>query len=85
MTQCGEEGEAGKGGRRLATGGLLLELDALVLVILVSLLFCVFEIFHNKMFFKYVGEKVEISLFCSHPLSSWIHFIMFLCLAQDRS
>lgn len=61
MTQCGEEGEAGKGGRRLATGGLLLELDALVLVILVSLLFCVFEIFCNKMFFKYVGEKVEIS------------------------
>ena len=62
----------------------MLELGALVLVILVSLLLCVFEIFHNKMFFKYVGEKVETSLFCSHPLNSWIHFIMFLCLVQDH-
>lgn len=84
LTQCRKEGEAGEYGR-LVTSGHMLELGALVLVMLFSLFLCMFEIFHNRIFPKHLGKKeVEIRLLCSHPLNSWILFIMSLCLIQDH-
>lgn len=44
-----------------------------------SVYFCAYlKFFIIRCFFEYVGKKVETWLFCSRPLYSWIHFIVYM-------